>query len=107
MSKLSLWLLPTWFEMQLCAVSMCTKPKICLIWYWVSPRFELPVSNQQPTSSNSTAHTSYQPAVPKSAQPRRPLDQVTCFKVVHIIINSQSDMIVSNSVGRKGITLIW
>lgn len=48
----------------------------------VSPRFELPVSNQSAGGTNLTAHPSYQSGSLKSTQPRRPLDQVTCFKVV-------------------------
>lgn len=46
MSKLSLWFLPTWFEMQLRTVSMCTTPK-CLF----NNRLVLDLSSHCPTNN--------------------------------------------------------
>lgn len=102
MSELSLRFLSTRREVQLHAVS------VLVIWYRVitslsSPRFELPVSNQSATA-NLPSHSSI---IMKSAQPRRPLEQVTCFKVVVYYYTKCLFTICLFSVERKVIMPTW
>ena len=87
MSELPLRFLPTRGEVQLHAVRQIIMNSVHRNTCWIvsSPRFELPMSNQSSAANHPTAQPSYQAALPKNTQIRRPLDQVTCFKVRVVI----------------------
>ena len=71
-----------------------------------SARFELPLSNQL-SVGNPNPQTVYQPAVLKNTQPRRPLEQVTCFKVLlgrTILLNTPLHF---SSVEKRDTMPIW
>lgn len=80
-----------------------------------SAKFDIPVTSQQPAATGimPTSVFPTQSGVPKTTpQPRRPLDQVTCFKVgaIKYIFSSYPlslQCFSSFSVERRAIMLTW